>query len=273
MIFDNTEDEPSDKLKIVKETVEDRPGLKRVTRRRFLRDATLAGFGAMVAAVLPSCVSSPKGSSPSPKDRVPSPTPGEPKPVPDGAPPPPTEEPECEGGILRVYLSTSRKFQFNQETFFKIASLYRQQGGIFPSEAELRFHEEESDVPGRTDAERNLIEISFRELYENHEKYVPEGYTIESLANGILAGELCNLMASESGQISGAEPPTKDNIEWVCESFGVMVAAIYVGRSYEQYYQDTFETFSCKGRPVLHFDPGTYQILQEVLQEPLLRFD
>jgi hypothetical protein len=268
----------------MKETVDDRPGPKRITRRRFLRDATLTAAGAVVAAMLPGCaplpaVSTPslEGSSSSSEDSAPSPTPAEPKPVPGEAPPPPkeagpppTEEARCKAGILNVYILTPRQFQFNQETFFQIASLYREQGGIFPSEAELWFHEEESGTLGCTNAEENFMEISFREIYESG---VPEGYTVESLANGVLAGELCNLMVSESGYISGAEPPTRDNIMWVCESLGVMVEAICAGRSYGQYCQDTVEVFSYKGKPALHFDLITYEIFQGVLQEPLLTFD
>lgn len=174
-----------------------------------------------------------------------------------------------------VYLRSERISDINREPLEKMVNLLVRYGGVLPKKFNIVFQEESFANPlvlGMTNSESEEISISLGSLFSNPQKFVSEEYTTEAFANGVFAGEIFSLMFSECQCLPADMSVTKDNIEKMGDSFGMMVAAILSQRAYEQYVGDT-NVFLYRGRePVFLFDPKTYEIFQQALSKPLLEF-
>lgn len=187
--------------------------------------------------------------------------------------------PNNERSVVEITNFTDLRFRLNSDTLAKLINLYHQQGGTFPPEARIWFVEKDlpytPESPAYTDIKEDLIVLSLGRVLRHPEDYTPEGYWIGEMINGILAGQLCYLMAGESRQMDlEGRPQTPENMKLVCGSCGVMVAAIMAGKEYQGYLDDVKNKFwYTGGAELLHFDPGTYQVFLEAFQEPLLIFE
>jgi hypothetical protein len=127
--------------------------------------------------------------------------------------------------------------------------------------------------------EQDLMVLSLGRLLRHPEDLVPEGYKISGVANGILAGQWCCLMFLESQQVNlGGRPQTVENKRLVSKSYMLMVAAIVAGREYQGFMDDVTNKFGDMGEAeLIKSNPEsyqeTYQVLQEIFQEPLLIFE
>lgn len=183
-----------------------------------------------------------------------------------------------EGTIPAEVLFYTRRAEINERPLQELMSLFHQQGGVLPGKFSILLIEK--DLPGdpealgQTNSQLELIIVSFGRLFATPDIYVPKGYTPESIANGILTAEVCNLMFSESEQLPAGIPLTRDNTEKLCDSVGVMVAAIAAGKTHSEYTQDASHRFIYRGRlgDLFRLDPETYRRFREALQEPLLKF-
>lgn len=203
--------------------------------------------------------------------------------------------PDKEGSIVGLTVETVNytdiKFRWNENTFQNLVNLFHQHDGILPRETKIWIVEndlEEPEVPATTNIEQNTIVLSLGRVLKSkyREDYTPEGYGVDDIIDGLLAGQLGYLMFSKSQNVDlgrGADtlqiPQTPENKQWVGERCGVMVAAIRAGKEYQEYTNDAVNIFCHAGNKFCHgkkeplfFDSATYLRFQKAFQEPLLIF-
>jgi len=86
------------------------------------------------------------------------------------------------------------------------------------------------------------------------------------VVNGVLVGELTNLMIGESGQL----PPGVVSVEQLGDSTGIVASAVFSGRTYQEYLFDlTKIEYTGKGG-ALTFSTDTYQDFAQNLKPALI---
>jgi hypothetical protein len=184
--------------------------------------------------------------------------------------------------IYAEILCYTQRGTIDPQPLQEVINLLHQQGGALPSKFSILLVEE--DIPGDpervglTDGNRDLIIINLGRLFTSPGDYVPQGYTPAHIANGVFAGEVCNLMFSETKQLPAGIPPNREDIQRFCDAFGVMVAAIRAGRTYPEYRDDLNSKFVYEEEgggkdKVPSFDSETYRRFQNACQKPFLKFE
>ena len=179
---------------------------------------------------------------------------------------------------LEVFNHTSQVARFNPQAFKKIVALLYNRGGELPSQSQLHFIEEPNQSPGSVNDKKNIMIINPEALVYNPARFVPDGYTIQEVIQGIAVSQLCSLMLSEANMeyLVKDMPATKENIQYLCNSVGAMAVAASAGKTLAEYLNDAKTVFRLETEAgpqrLLSLDPRTFEEFQDALQEPILDF-
>ncbi|MBI2590290.1 MAG: hypothetical protein HYW33_00195 [Candidatus Blackburnbacteria bacterium] len=173
-----------------------------------------------------------------------------------------------DGRIDVLIFETRRVFDFDYSAFEKNVNLIAARYGKLPKYSRLFLSDAPVDrsnpaVFGMTSPRDQTIRLSMHDGI-NTPFYKP--YPPEAVVNGVLVGELTNLMIGESGQL----PPGVVSVEQLGDSTGIVASAIFSGRTYQEYLFDrTKIEYTGKGG-ALTFSPDTYQDFAQNLKPALI---
>ncbi|OGY10059.1 MAG: hypothetical protein A2782_04060 [Candidatus Blackburnbacteria bacterium RIFCSPHIGHO2_01_FULL_43_15b] len=173
-----------------------------------------------------------------------------------------------DGRMDVLIFETRRVFDFDYSAFEKNVNLIAARGGKLPKYSRVFL----SDTPvnrndpavfGITSPQNKAIRLSIHDGLNTpfYNLYLPE-----AVVNGVLVGELTNLMIGESGQL----PPGVVSVEQLGDSTGIVASAVFSGRTYQEYLFDlTKIEYTGKGG-ALTFSTDTYQDFAQNLKPALI---
>lgn len=164
---------------------------------------------------------------------------------------------------------TQRPFDFDHEAFANTVNAISKRNGKLPAYSQVILSDKTIDPKdptrfGATSTTGKFVRLSIKDGFNApFLNYYPK----EAVLNGVLVGEMTNLMISESGTL----PKDAGNTERLGNSTGIMACAIFSGRSYQQYLYDTTQIEYMGTGGTITFSEDTYKDFQQQLQ-PALRF-
>lgn len=169
-----------------------------------------------------------------------------------------------------VIFETERAFSFDHEALGKNASTIATRSGKLPPFTRIILSDLTIDPNNPSHFGSTRKEGDIRLSIKDGFKYSPfKGiYPDEAVLNGVLVGEMTNLMIHTSGTL----PPGAGHVERLGDSTGIMASAIFAGRSHQEYLSDAnlVEYTRAGGGGKIIFDERTYQDFQRGLRPALL---
>ncbi len=181
---------------------------------------------------------------------------------------------EKENGKLDVVIfETERQFDFDTEAFNDIVNVIASRGGKLSTYSRVFLSDETIDPTdpskfGTTrDRQQKFVRLSIKDGFKNNPfSSINKAYTNEAVVNGVLVGEMTNLMIS----VSGSLPDGAGSVERLGDSTGIMACAIFAGRSYQEYQSDFNKVVYVGPGGAIQFDKETYKYFQDNLKPALI---
>lgn len=179
---------------------------------------------------------------------------------------------ENTGRLEVIITETETSFDFDPQAFQNIINIIASRGGRLPPYsrvilADTRILSKDPSAFGHTDGLQKIVRLSIKDGL-SHNPFPRDKYTNEAVLNGVLVGEMTNLMTDEAGSL----PAGAGHIERLGDNAGIMASAIFAKRSYQEYKSDTDRVTYLGSGGTIVFDEKTYRDFQQALKQPALRF-
>lgn len=172
------------------------------------------------------------------------------------------------GRVEIVIFETERSFEFDIEAFGKNINMIVSRGGKLPMYSRIFFSDKTIDPadPNKFGATNSLQKVIRLSIKDGLNFSFLDKYPSEAIINGVLVGEMTNLMIDEGKAL----PSGAGHTERLGDSAGFMAAAIFSGRSYLQYQDDAAGAEYLGQGGLIVFNQNTYKNFQENLQPALI---
>lgn len=169
-----------------------------------------------------------------------------------------------------LIFETERPFVFDTQAFGETVNLFAVRDTTLPTYSRTIITDRRLDPndPGRFGMTIPALDTVFLSIKDgfNDTSFLRE-YPKEAVLNGVLVGEIANLMLAESGNV----PEGAGYVERLGDSTGFMASAIFAKRCYAQYRMDISRVVYPESGGLIVFDESTYREFQQKLQ-PTLTF-